>query len=330
MNTKHPYNSLTPDCVLDAIESAGLISDGRIYPLNSYENRVYQIGIEEDSPIIAKFYRPNRWNKAQIQEEHDFCLELVDSELPVVPPLKDKKGETIQEHAGFYFTLFERKGGHALETDNLHNLEIMGRFLGRMHSIGQSRPFRYRQTITIQVFAKESQTFLLSHPFIPLDLETEYKKITNELIFKMEEQLACTPYTTIRLHGDCHAGNVLWRNNSPHFVDFDDTLSGPAVQDFWMLLSGKTIQQQQQLNAILNGYRQFCTFNTSELALIEVLRTFRIMHYAAWLAKRWDDPAFPHTFTWFNTYQYWSEHLSDLRAQLAALNEPPLTFASPY
>ena len=324
MNTNHPYNSLTPDHVLNAIEEEGFICDGRIYPLNSYENRVYQIGIEEKAPIIAKFYRPGRWSKTQIQEEHNFCLELVDAELPVVPPLPNNKGETLRESAGFYFALFERKGGYALETDNIHNLEIMGRFLGRMHTVGQVHSYEHRNTINTQTYATESQEFLLTHPFIPLDLEGKYKTVTDTLIQKIEERIANTDYQSIRLHGDCHSGNVLWRNNSPHFVDFDDTISGPAIQDFWMLLSGETPQQQQQMNAILRGYRQFCTFNTRELALIEALRTLRIMYYAAWLARRWDDPAFPHTFTWFNTHQYWAEHINDLDHQLITLDVGPL------
>jgi len=325
MQTEHPYDTLTPDAILDAIESEGYICDGHIYPLNSYENRVYQVGIEEAKPLIAKFYRPHRWSRDQIQEEHNFCLELQAAELPVVPPIKTANNNTVRQHEKFYFSLFERKGGYPLETDNIDNLTIMGRFLGRMHLLGQTRPFKYRTEITTQSYGTNNAQFILKHKFVPIDLESQYKDLTLALIDTIQLLFTNTPYQAIRLHGDCHASNVLWRDNRPHFVDFDDTITGPAIQDLWMLLSGNTQQQQLQMNAILTGYQQFRHFNQHELSLIEALRTLRMMHYAAWLAKRWNDPAFVRTFTWFNTYNYWKEHINDLQLQLAALYKPPLT-----
>lgn len=324
-HSAHPYEALTPDAVLDAVEAQGYFCDGRILALNSYENRVYQVGIEDASPVIAKFYRPNRWSQAQIQEEHNFCAELVGSELPVVPPIPTDAGETIRHHAGFMFALFERRGGHAPELDNLDNLEIMGRFIGRMHNVGDVKPFENRPIISVQTYALDSIDFLLSNQFIPMELETPYRTLTDDLIKVVKQRFADTPYETLRLHGDCHPGNILWREGAPNFVDFDDTRSGPAIQDLWMLLSGERDQQQGQLERIMAGYRQFCPFNGAELNLVESLRSLRIIHYSAWLARRWEDPAFPHNFPWFNTQRYWSDHILTLREQLAAVQEPSLS-----
>ena len=325
LDASHPYDALTPDAVLDAVESQGYLSDGRILALNSYENRVYQVGIEDQSPIIAKFYRPQRWSREQIQEEHDFCFELVENDLPVVPPEKDDSGNTIRQHGEFLFALFERRGGHAPELDNLHNLEILGRFMGRMHNVGYLKPFEHRPAIDIQSYALDSIEFLLKQQFIPMELETSYRTLTDDLVRIIEMRFAETQFETLRLHGDCHPGNILWRDDAPNFVDFDDTRSGPAIQDLWMLLSGDRDQQQGQWEKIMAGYRQFCPFNGAELNLVESLRTLRIIHYSAWLARRWEDPAFPHNFPWFNTQRYWSDHILTLREQLAALQEPPLS-----
>ncbi|MYM64260.1 serine/threonine protein kinase [Pseudomaricurvus sp. HS19] len=322
--TTHPYDALTPDSVLDAVESMGYYCDGRILALNSYENRVYQVGIDDAQPLIAKFYRPHRWSREQIQEEHDFCLELVEMELPVVPPMADSNGTTLHQHGDFLFALFERRGGHAPELDNLNNLEVMGRFMARLHNQGYEKPFLHRPAIDIQSYGVESMEFLLQQQFIPMELETAYRTLAQDLLKIVEQRFAATRFETLRLHGDCHPGNILWRDDAPNFVDFDDCRSGPAIQDLWMLLSGERPQQQVQLEAILRGYRQFCPFNGAELNLIEPLRTLRIMHYSAWLARRWEDPAFPHNFPWFNTQRYWSDHILTLREQLAALQEPPL------
>ena len=320
----HPYDDLTPDTVLDAVEQQGYYSDARIYPLNSYENRVYQVGIEDGQPLIAKFYRPERWSDAQILEEHAFTRELAELEIPVVPPMTNERGETLLNGSGFRFALFERRGGRAPELDNPDNLEILGRYLGRIHAAGQAQEFAHRPTIDVQSYAVDSFEFLLGNGFIPMELETSYRTLGEDLIARLQPLFANTDYRTIRLHGDCHPGNILWRDDLPHFVDFDDCRSGPAIQDLWMLLSGDRRQQTEQMSDILEGYEQFCAFDPTELGLIEGLRTLRIMHYAAWLARRWDDPAFPRVFTWFNTPRYWGEHILELREQLAALNEPPL------
>ncbi len=324
MTDQHPYETLTPDAVLNAIEAEGYLCDGRIFPLNSYENRVYQVGIEDSEPLIAKFYRPERWSREQIQEEHDFCWELFDQEQPVVPPIKNAQGHTLRQQQGFWLAIFERRGGHAPELDNLDNLEIMGRSMGRMHNVGFSADFHSRPGIDVKSYAEDSAEFLLSQQFIPMELETAYKSLTDDLIKILHERYSNSHHENLRLHGDCHPGNILWRDDAPNFVDFDDARTGPAMQDLWMLLSGEREQQQIQLDRILRGYRQFCSFNSGELNLIEPLRTLRIMNYSAWLARRWEDPAFPHNFPWFNTQRYWSDHILTLREQLAALQEPPL------
>ena len=323
----HPYDSLTPDTVLDAIESQGYLSDARILALNSYENRVYQVGIDGAEPLIAKFYRPERWSEAQILEEHTFTQALAELEIPVVPPLTLGAGDTATTLAHwqqFRFSLYPRKGGQAPELDNADNLLILGRFLGRIHAAGQSRTFDHRPELDVQSFAIDSYRFLLDKQFIPGELITAYRSLCEDLIDKLQQIFPRIDYRRIRLHGDCHPGNILWRDQAPHFVDFDDARNGPAVQDLWMLLSGDRQQQTLQLSEVLEGYRQFCDFNTAELALIEALRTLRIMHYAAWLARRWEDPAFPHNFPWFNTQRYWAEHILELREQLAAMDEPAL------
>ena len=323
----HPYDSLTPDTVLDAVESQGYLSDARILALNSYENRVYQVGIDGAEPLIAKFYRPERWSEAQILEEHTFTQALAELEIPVVPPLTLGAGDTATTLAHwqqFRFSLYPRKGGQAPELDNTDNLLILGRFLGRIHAAGQSRTFDHRPELDVQSFAIDSYRFLLDRQFIPGELITAYRSLCEDLIDKLQQIFPRIDYRRIRLHGDCHPGNILWRDQAPHFVDFDDARNGPAVQDLWMLLSGDRQQQTLQLSEVLEGYRQFCDFNTAELALIEALRTLRIMHYAAWLARRWEDPAFPHNFPWFNTQRYWAEHILELREQLAAMDEPAL------
>ncbi|WP_286876419.1 serine/threonine protein kinase, partial [Marinimicrobium sp. UBA4509] len=320
----HPYEALSPDLVLDAVESSGYLSDMRILALNSYENRVYQVGMEEGPPLIAKFYRPERWSDAQIQEEHDFTRDLLDLEVSVVPPLPDVEGHTLREYQGFRFALYPRQGGHAPNLDDFDQLLTLGRVLGRIHALGEARPFAHRPTLDVQSFAVDSYEFLLSESFIPESLRPSYETLGADLIHRLERIFADAEYTPIRLHGDCHPGNILWRDDAPHFVDFDDARNGPAVQDLWMLLSGEREQQTAQLSEIVEGYQEFCDFNFAELNLIEALRSLRIMNYSAWLARRWQDPAFPKSFPWFNTERYWGEHILELREQLAALDEPPL------
>jgi len=320
---QHPYQSLTPDVVLDAVESLGFLSDARILALNSYENRVYQVGIEGSAPIIAKFYRPERWTRAQILEEHSFAHELVDLEVPVVPP-EILAGETLHRYADFDFAVYQRKGGHAPELDNFDHLLVIGRLLGRLHNCGKSRPFSERASFTLFDFAQEPQQFLLNNGFIPGHLTAAYQTLTDDLISATGKIWQSVTSEQIRLHGDCHPGNILWRDDSAFFVDLDDARSGPAIQDLWMLLSGDRQSQCAQMSEVLEGYQQFASFNFAELNLIETLRTWRIMHYAAWLARRWQDPAFPHSFPWFNTERFWAEHILELREQLAAVAEPPL------
>lgn len=325
----HPFDSLSPDLVIDAVESTGVLSDARMLPLNSYENRVYQVGVEGAQPLVAKFYRPGRWSRPQILEEHAFALELAALEIPVVPPLVDEQGESLHEFGGFAFAVFPRRGGRSPDVEDFSTLTVMGRFLGRLHKVGALRPFRHRCTLNIEDFAEGSARFLLDHGFIPDDLRPAYRTLADDLLARLRRAFAQTRTPRqIRLHGDCHMGNVLWRDATPHFVDFDDTMTGPAVQDLWMLLSGEREQREAQLQALLGGYRDFHDFDPVELNLVEALRTLRIMHYSAWLARRWDDPAFPRSFPWFNTHRYWAGHVLELREQLAALDEPPLDYFS--
>ena len=324
MTDLHPYDKLTPDLVLDAVEACGYLSDARILALNSYENRVYQVGIEGGSPLIAKFYRPERWSNAQILEEHEFTQALKELEISVVPPMLDEQGNSLREFAGFRFALYLRQGGHAPNLDDFDALLSLGRTLGRIHALGKARLFTHRPSLNLQSFARDSYDYLLANDFIPAGLKIAYQTLGADLISRCEAIFARVKYTPIRLHGDCHPGNILWRDEAPHFVDFDDARNGPAIQDLWMLLSGEREQQTAQLSEVLDGYQEFCDFDFAELPLIEALRTLRIMHYSAWLARRWADPAFPHHFPWFNSERYWAEHILELREQLSALQEPPL------
>ncbi len=320
----HPFDTLTPSFLIDAVESLGFYCDGRLFPLNSYENRVYQVGIEDATPMIAKFYRPQRWSEAQIREEHEFCFELVEQELPVVPPWRNEAGESLFVFGDFFFALFERRGGHAPELDDLDNLFTLGRLMGRIHAVGAVKPFQHRPTITIEDYGHASVA-LVGEQFIPASLKESYLSLTADLLREIEAQFAqVSDLTLIRSHGDCHAGNILWRDDTANFVDFDDARMAPAIQDLWMLLCGDRPRQTAQLSEVVEGYNEFFTFHPKELRLVEPLRTLRMLHYAAWLARRWTDPAFPRAFPWFNTERYWGEHILELREQYAALQEPPL------
>ncbi|PKO62174.1 MAG: serine/threonine protein kinase, partial [Betaproteobacteria bacterium HGW-Betaproteobacteria-17] len=299
------------------------LSDARVLALNSYENRVYQVGIEDETPLIAKFYRPDRWSDAAIREEHSFTFELAECEVPVVAPLV-RDGETLFEHAGFRFALFPRRGGRAPEPGNLDQLYRLGQLLGRLHAVGSLRPFAHREALQVSNFGHESLATLLDGNFIPRSLLPAYESVARDLLKRLDALFAANPVKAIRLHGDCHAGNVLWTDDGPHFVDFDDSRMGPAVQDLWMLLSGERDEQQAQMTEILAGYEDFAEFDPRELHLVEALRTLRLIHYAAWLARRWDDPAFPAAFPWFNTQQYWQARILELREQIALMDEAPL------
>ncbi len=300
------------------------MSDARIFPLNSYENRVYQIGMEDPAvygpKIIGKYYRPNRWTNPQIQEEHDFTTELAQLEIPVVAPLQFNQ-QSLLSHGDFRFALYPQKGGRTAELDNPEHLEWIGRFLGRIHLAGASKAFTTRPQISVEDFAVTSAKFLLDNHFIPDYLLDAYQTLSDDLINLLKQRFDSTPVPSIRLHGDCHSGNILWTDAGPHFVDFDDCRSGPPIQDIWMLLSGDINEQQQQLNHVLDGYFEFAELDSAQLQLVEPLRTLRLMHYASWLAKRWSDPSFPMNFPWFNTPNYWEQHILELREQFSLLQE---------
>lgn len=318
------FATLAPDLVLAALDSVGLYSDGRLLALNSYENRVYQIGMEQGPPLVAKFYRPARWSDAAILEEHAFVHELVEREIPVVPALS-LSDQTLHRFGGFRFAVFARHGGRAPELEDRATLEWMGRFIGRIHAVGALQPFRERPTLDIAGFGEQPRDYLLAHGFIPDELDAAYRSVVAQALDGVRRCFErAGAVSVLRLHGDCHCGNVLWTDAGPHFVDFDDSRMGPAVQDLWMLLSGERADMARQLSDLLAGYEDFFDFNPRELHLIEALRTLRLIHYSAWLALRWDDPAFPVAFPWFNTQRYWQDRILELREQIALMDEPPL------
>lgn len=321
-----PYQNLSPDAVLDAVESTGRVSDGRLLALNSYENRVYQVGIEGGEPVVAKFYRPGRWRDDAIGEEHAFALELAGHEIPVVAPLVDR-GVSLHHSRpdGFRFALFPRRGGRAPEPDDLDHLNWIGRFIGRIHAVGAARRFEHRPTVSIDAYALAARDWLLAHRCIPADVLPAWTTTVDALLPRLDAAFrrAGTP-AQIRLHGDCHLGNILWTDAGPHFVDLDDCRTGPAIQDLWMLLSGDRRDMTLQLAEVIDGYEEFHDFDRRELHLVEALRAMRMLHHSAWLAQRWEDPAFPAAFPWFGAQRYWEEQILGLREQLALLDEPAL------
>ncbi len=320
----HPYAELSPEAVLDAVESFGFDIDARVFALNSYENRVYQVGLADGRFIVVKFYRPGRWSLEQILEEHQFSRELQDLEIPVIAPMEFRDCGSLQLWNGFQVAVFPHFVGRPPELDNLDNLLVMGRFIGRIHAVGAMSRFEHRPALTVEKFGLASREFILQNDFLPSDLVAAYDSLTVNLLARIEDAFAQKKIHTLRIHGDCHMGNVLWKNDTPNFVDFDDTMTGPAIQDLWMLLSGDRNQRQAQLLDIVEGYNEFHDFRPGELVLVEPLRCLRMMHYAAWLARRWQDPAFPLSFPWFNTERYWADHVLELREQAAMLEEPPL------
>jgi Ser/Thr protein kinase RdoA (MazF antagonist) len=323
--SEQPYQNLTPDLILDAVESCGYRCDGRQYPLNSFENRVYQVWLDDGIILVAKFYRPQRWSDESILEEHAFARELFAREIPVVAPLVDAQGKSLHECGRYRFALFPKQAGRAPELDDPDTLRWLGRFLGRIHAVGALKPFMHRPVIDIAGFGEAPALFVLENGFVPEDLAESFEAIVEDALDRVEQcyERAGT-VRNIRLHGDCHAGNILWSERGPHFVDLDDCRSGPAVQDLWMLLSGDAAAMSVQLSHVMAGYREFCDFDPSQLALVEALRTLRMIHYAGWLASRWHDPAFPVNFPWFNTQRYWQDQILALREQCAAMDEPPL------
>ena len=324
----HVYETLTPDVVLDALSSLGLGVDGRLSALSSYENRVYQVMLEDNSSVVAKFYRPERWSDAQILEEHQFASELIAQEVPLVGPLR-LHGETLHHAQGFAFSVSPRRGGRMPELDDAEVLEWIGRFIARIHNVGAKHDFVARPTLDLNSFAIESRDWLIANSVIPLDQQTEWLELCNQAIEIAQNSFAANRATHIRLHGDCHPGNILWTptdlpDGGPHFVDLDDARMGPAIQDLWMLLSGERAQRTQQLSILLDGYEQMRELNRNELNLIEPLRTLRLIHYSAWLARRKDDPAFMRHFSWFGSSDYWAGQTHMLAEQCEAMQEEPL------
>lgn len=319
-----PFAELDPDRILEAVESLGFVCDGRVLALNSYENRVYRIGRENDLPVVAKFYRPERWSDEAIQEEHAFSGELVAADISVVAPLLID-GQTLHHDEALRFALFPMQGGHAPEPGDKETLIHIGRALGRLHSVGASKDFLYREKLAIKNKAEEPVHYLLEAHWLPPALEDNFIALCEQLIDQIENAWRrAGHFETLRLHGDCHPGNLLWRDDTVHFVDLDDALTGPAMQDLWMLLNGSRETRSQQLGWLLEGYEVFRKFNRAELHLIEALRAMRIIHYHAWIARRWHDPAFPAAFPWFESSRHWEGVITQLQEQLSVMQEPVL------
>ncbi len=317
------FAELNPDRVIDAVESLGFISDLRVFALNSYENRVYQFGLEDKEPLVVKFYRPERWSDDQILEEHQFTQQLFDTDIPVIAPWRDDAGTSLFSFEGYRFALYPRRGGHAPALDDMDNLFQLGRLIGRLHLVGASAPFQFRPTLDARSFGDESRSFIIDG-IIPANLSDAYASLSADLLKLVHQRFTDIAPSYIRTHGDGHVGNILSRNGETWLVDFDDSRMAPAIQDLWMFLSGEPDAQQRAIMELVEGYNEFYDFNPKELSLIEALRSLRIMHHAAWLARRWQDPAFPKAFPWFNTERYWGEHILQLREQLALMQEAPL------
>ena len=314
-----PFASLTPEVILDAVERFDVRCDGRFLALNSYENRVFRVGVEDAAALVAKFYRPGRWSDDQIREEHSFADEMAALEIPVAAPIKSANGDSVVAHKGFRVALFPMLAGEWPDLDRPGRLRWLGRFLGRIHALGRVRGFEHRPSLDVSELGYGASRFLIEHAFIPQELTQEYAELSDELLAMIESRLEAVPTFQLRLHGDCHPGNVLWSEMGPAFVDLDDSRMGPAVQDLWMLLSGEPDEQRAQLEELLAGYQLFTEFDRREIALIEALRTLRQIYYAGWIGRRWHDPAFPRAFPWFESPSYWRGHVEDLRAQRVAL-----------
>ena len=339
---ERPYAGLHPDTVLDALDGVGLRGDGRLIQLNSYENRVFQVFLEDGRVVVTKFYRPGRWSDEQIAEEHAFAAELAAHEIPVAAawPMKveadRERGVSVNASAptlarietplgAYRFSVSERLGGRAPELEDMATLEWIGRFIGRMHAVGATAQFKHRQTLDVATFGTNARDWLLEHEIVTPETATVWRQVVDAALDAVHEAFdKAGPLRTIRLHGDCHLGNVLWTSDGPHFVDLDDAVMGPATQDLWMLLSGDRAAMTRQLSAVLDGYESFMDFDWRELSLVEPLRTLRMLHHSAWIARRWNDPAFPPAFPWFASPAYWAEQTTRLREQIVAMAEPPL------
>jgi Ser/Thr protein kinase RdoA (MazF antagonist) len=332
-----PFEQLSPEVVLDAVDSLGFQTDGRLLALNSYENRVYQVYVDsacnsasaalqlgaDQNRLVAKFYRPQRWNEAQLLEEHGFAQELVEAEVPCVAAM-NLDNHTLHRHHDYWFALYPCKGGRAPNLEDEAVLEWIGRFLGRIHAVGARKPFRHRQRHDAKTLGSEAFEWVAASGFVPHELDQAWHSIAQQALNLVSETLAQVQ-DTIRLHGDCHVGNILWQEpGGPHFVDLDDCRQGPAVQDLWMLLASEPEIASVQLKAILKGYHQFFDFDRAQLRWIEALRTLRLLHYSAWIGRRWDDPAFKRAFAWFDSPRYWQDRILELREQVALMQEPPM------
>src|SRR5664279_1583396 len=336
-----PYADLTPTAVLDALDGVGLRGDGRMLQLNSYENRVFQAFLEDGRVVVTKFYRPARWSDAQILEEHAFASELAAAEIPVAAPLvlqpdRDSPHAATVTLAGatlgvasigahdYRFGVCERLAGRAPELGDPEVLRWLGRYIGRLHAVGATAKFVHRLTIDVASYGDASRSFLLANDIVSPDASTAWRELVDAALAACRAAFDAAPLRTLRLHGDCHPGNVLWTDRGPHFVDLDDAVNGPAIQDLWMLLSGDRAAMTSQLLDVLEGYESFMDFDWRELRLIEPLRTLRMIHHSAWIARRWSDPSFPIAFPWFASPSYWAEQCTRLREQLEAMAEPPL------
>ena len=319
-----PFDSLDPGAVFAAAESIGLQPSGRLFALNSYENRVYQLGDDDGALWVLKFYRPARWSDAQIGEEHAFTLELAAAELPVAAPI-ERDGESLFVHQKLRFAAFPYLAGRAPELDDKSTLVLLGRTLARMHAIGRRVPFDHRPALTLERFGLQARSTVQRSGFVPEALEEQYARVSEQVIGRVRQCLEnFGPLPRLRIHGDCHVGNILWRENGPLFVDLDDCMSGPRIQDLWMFLSGDAASQQSSWAALMEGYELFGEFDFAELTLVEALRSLRILHHASWIASRWNDPAFPRAFPWFGDARFWERHIADLFEQLSAMDDPPI------
>jgi Ser/Thr protein kinase RdoA (MazF antagonist) len=319
-----PFDALDPGAVFAAAESIGLEPSGRLFALNSYENRVYQLGDDHGDLWVLKFYRPARWSDAAIGEEHAFTFELAAAELPVAAPLI-RDGRSLFVHAKLRFAAFPYLAGRAPELDNLATLTLLGRTLARIHAIGNRARFAHRPALTVARLGEQAQAQVIDSGFVPDALSEQYERVSEQVIGRVRQCFDnFGPLPQLRIHGDCHVGNILWRESGPLFVDLDDCMSGPRIQDLWMFLSGDAASQQASWAAIMEGYEVFAEFDYAELTLVEALRSLRILHYAAWIANRWGDPAFPRAFPWFSDARFWERHISDLFEQLSAMDDPPI------
>lgn len=321
MSSAFHFQELTPDTILDAIESVGIYPETGLIPLNSFENRVYQFRCDRAQRYVTKSYRPERWSDDQILEEHAFAAELADAELPVAVPVAID-GKTLFEFKGFRFALFPSLGGRPFEMDNLDQLEAIGHLLGRMHQVGRVAPFSEREHIGPH-FARRALTVLEESTLVPGHLHAELLSAAKTLTQAIEQHwFEAKP---LRLHGDLHPGNILWMPDGPGVVDLDDAVTGPAIQDLWMMLSGDDNDRRLQLDTLLLAYEEFSDFDHRELKLIEPLRGIRMLHHMAWVLRRWDDPAFPQHFPWFEDESFWQRQCRELMQQCQLIAAPPLS-----